>query len=241
MIEWLLAPIDSGRAHDVGFAVSWHARSMTLAWAVLAPVAILSARFLKILPWQDWPRELDSALWWRLHWMTNSAVFLLTGVGLWLILLHSGKLGLHGALGYAVTAGLVLQITLGIFRGTKGGPTAPAKDGSLHGDHYDMTPWRRMFEQLHKSLGYALLFLAAVTLVLGLWQANAPRWMWTAIGSWWLMLCVLSVYLHRNGWAFDTYQAIWGPGPEHPGNRMPGQGWGMRRLETEDKDHVRRD
>jgi hypothetical protein len=58
-MDWLLAPIDATRAHEVGFAVSWHARSMVLAWAVLAPLAVVIARYFKVLPGQDWPRELD--------------------------------------------------------------------------------------------------------------------------------------------------------------------------------------
>ena len=58
-MEWLLSPIDGARAHEVGFAVSWHARTMVLGWGVIAPLAVILARFFKILPGQDWPRALD--------------------------------------------------------------------------------------------------------------------------------------------------------------------------------------
>jgi hypothetical protein len=36
------------------------------------------------------------------------------------------------------------------------------------------------------------------------------------------------VTLQRRGLAVDTYQAIWGPDPQHPGNATP-PGWGMNR------------
>jgi len=219
MWEWLAAPINPARAHEVGFAVAWHARSMTLAWAVLAPLAVLAARFLKVLPWQNWPQELDTQLWWRCHWIGQTAVLLLTVFGLGLILPHVQASSWHGRLGYGVIALTLLQIGLGVFRGTKGGPTAPAADGSPRGDHYDMTPWRIMFERVHKSLGYLLLALAVVTVTFGLWHANAPRWMWLAILLWWGVLAALSLRLQRKGWAVETYKAIWGPDPAHPGNQ----------------------
>ncbi len=231
MWEWIASPVDPSRIHAVGFAVSWHGRSMVLAWSVLAPLAVIGARFLKILPWQDWPRELDNQLWWRGHWMGQAIVLLLTVFAIGLVLGATGGRGptWHGAFGLGLLALLLLQVGLGVFRGSKGGPTAPARDGSTRGDHYDMTRWRRVFEATHKALGYALLGLAAVTILLGLWQANAPRWMWALIVAWWAALALLAVVLQRRGWAADTYEAIWGPDPAHPGNRMPPRGWGMRR------------
>lgn len=234
IFEWLINPIDPGRMHNVGFAVSWHARSMTLAWGVLAPLAVFVARYFKVLPWQDFPRELDSTVWWRSHWMANSLVFFLTIIGIVLIYTPSIIISLHGILGYTVFVLAMVQIGLGLYRGTKGGPTAPSPDGSVRGDHYDMTPWRLAFEKLHKSIGYATLFIAAVAIILGLWHANAPRWMWIVILGWWIILAICAVILQRRGWAFDTYQAIWGPGLEHPGNRIPSQGWGMQRYRIKD-------
>ena len=238
-MDWWLAPIDPSRVHEVGFAVSWHARSMTLAWAVIAPSAVMAARFLKVLPGQDWPRELDTQVWWRSHWMGQAIVILLTVFGLGLILGSATGGSVHGVLGYATILLAFFQVVLGIFRGSKGGPTAPAPDGSLRGDHYDMTPWRRMFEWVHKVSGYALLALAAATVVFGLWEANAPRWMWALIAAFWTLLATMAMILQHQGWAIDTYQAIWGPGQEHPGNRRKPIGWGIRRPQSEEKDHVR--
>jgi cytochrome b561 len=228
-MDWLLAPIDPARAHEVGFAVSWHARSMVAAWVILAPLAVLIARYYKIMPGQDWPRVLDSQIWWRSHWIGQSVVAALTVFGMGLIIGSADTLGWHGTLGYLLLILMAAQIAFGVFRGSKGGPTAPGADGSLRGDHYDMTPWRVAFEAFHKSVGYACLILALLVVVLGLWQANAPVWMWIAVGLWYTALTVMSFKLQMQGRAVDTYQAIWGPDPKHPGNQRKPIGWGVSR------------
>ena len=235
-MDWLLAPIDASRAHEIGLAVSWHARTMVLAWGVMAPLAVLLARYFKVLPGQDWPRELDSQVWWRGHWMGQGVVVLLSLFGLGLALSVAGETGVHGMMGYTLLALLCVQLLLGVFRGTKGGPTAPAKDGSLRGDHYDMTPWRVMFEWSHKIVGYTALILGCCVILAGLWQANAPRWMWIAILWWWALLLLLAAVLQARGRAIDTYQAIWGPDPEHPGNRRKPIGWGIRAVSERTRD-----
>ncbi len=237
MWEWLSTPIDPDRAHLVGTAVSWHARIMVLAWGVLAPLAVLIARFYKVLPGQDWPRELDNQLWWRAHWIGQSAVLALTLLGAALIINFAPPDGPHGILGYLVLLLVFAQVALGFFRGSKGGPTAP----ELRGDHYDMTRWRQIFEAAHKGLGYFLLALALITIGHGLWDANAPRWMWTTLLVWWSLLIIVATRLQIAGRAIDTYQAIWGPGIQHPGNTRPAPGWRMRRVEDEGAHHVRHD
>ena len=239
MLDWLLAPIDPSRAHEVGFAVSWHARSMVLAWGVLAPLGVLIARFFKVLPGQDWPHEVDTLVWWRSHWIGQSIVLGLTAIGLSLVLpLNLAAMSLHNWLGLVLIAFLLMQVLLGVFRGSKGGPT----DGVMRGHHYDMTPWRHMFEALHKSLGYAALGLAVLVIVTGLWKANAPVWMWGTLAVWWAGLIAVFVRCQRRGMAIDTYQAIWGADPKHPGNQLPHPGWGVRRWqETEEDKDVRSD
>lgn len=243
-MDWLLAPIDPSRAHEVGFAISWHARSMVVAWGILAPLAVLIARFFKIMPSQNWPKELDNQVWWRSHWMGHSIVVALSICGLALVLPSDwSSMSLHNWLGYFVLLAMALQVTLGISRGSKGGPTAPSADGSTRGHHYDMTPWRRKFEALHKTIGYATLLLATVTILLGLWEANAPVWMWLTLIAWWFALIVLFMVLQKRGMAVDTYQAIWGDDPSHPGNKRQAPGWGMTRPgeRQEGDNHVRRD
>jgi len=52
----------------------------------------------------------------------------------------------------------------------------------------------------------------------GLWQANAPMWMWLVLPVWWAVLATLFVLFQRRGMVIDTYVAIWGPDATHPGN-----------------------
>ena len=230
MLEWLLSPIDAGRAHEVSWAVSWHARTMVLGWGILAPLAVLIARFFKVLPGQDWPRELDNQVWWRSHWKGQAVVFVLSFMGLGLVWpIDWAAMNGHSRAGVLVLLGMCVQVGLGVMRGSKGGPAAAGRGGSVRGHHYDMTRWRRLFEALHKTVGYAVLALAVATIMMGLWASNGPVWMWLVLGLWWLALGTAFFVMQSRGMAIDTYQAIWGPGLEHPGNRRPSAGWGMRR------------
>ena len=65
--EWLLSPLDPLRIHAVDWAVSWHGRLMVIAWLFAFPAGILTARFFKITPRQNWPQVLDNVFWWNLH------------------------------------------------------------------------------------------------------------------------------------------------------------------------------
>jgi hypothetical protein len=107
-----------------------------------------------------------------------------------------------------------VQVVAGWLRGSKGGPT----DTTLRGDHYDMTRKRLAFERLHKGLGWLAVLVAAGMVVSGLILVDAPRWMLLGLCCWWLALAAAFAVLQKNGWAIDTYQAIWGPDPAHPGN-----------------------
>ena len=118
------------------------------------------------------------------------------------------------------------QLVSGLRRGSKGGPT----DARLRGDHYDMTPRRILFEAVHKGAGYLVLLLALASTATGLRQADAPRWMVLLIGLWWSVLAVAFIIWQRRGRCLDTYQAIWGPGHEHPGHAVGPVGPGIRRA-----------
>jgi hypothetical protein len=229
-MDWLMTPLSGSAQHQPPDWMVWHARLMVLAWGVLLPLGALAARFFKVLPGQDWPRVLDHKGWWHTHRGAQWLGLALMVVGLWLAWGRgSGGAGLlawlHGSLGLAVCALGLLQALGGLMRGSKGGPTAPR----MRGDHYDMTPWRRGFERLHKVLGWLAVAAAVAVLALGLVVADAPRWMALALGAWWLALTVLFVRWQRAGRCIDTYQAIWGPDPAHPGNRLRPIGWGVRR------------
>jgi len=232
MIDWLLAPVDASRAHDLSLWVSWHGRLMMLAWGVLCPLGILVARFCKILPRQDWPKQVDNRTWWFGHLALQYGAGLATLAGVWLILYRSGggEAGsLHARIGWVVLSFAALQFFAGWLRGSKGGPSEP----TLSGDHYDMSRRRLVFEYYHKFAGYALLLLALLSLVSGMWLANALNWMWIALGVWWALIITAFITLQKRGWAFDTYQAIWGPDTSHPGNKRDPIGWGVTRPSKE--------
>ncbi|GAB0117841.1 cytochrome b561 domain-containing protein [Acidisoma sp. 7E03] len=210
--------------------LAWHARLMVLGWTILIPSGVFIARFVKITAWQDWPNTLDSKLWWYSHRRLIDAALLAILAALALAWLGAGPgnrlMALHRWLGWVISGGLALQVLAGLFRGTKGGPT----EATLRGDHYDMTPRRVAFEYLHKSLGWLLLMLAVGEVFLGLWMVNAPRWMAVVITLWWCVFLAVFVWAQRRGLCIDTYQAIWGPATEHPGNlRRRPIGWGVRR------------
>ncbi len=229
MLEWLLVPADPERVHLITSGLSWHGRLMVFVWGVLSPLVILITRFAKILPRQDWPRDLDNQFWWKTHWGAHTLAILLTVLGIGIIFFDEGKTGqypIHRLLGFAVLACAAFQGVSGLLRGTKGGATAPNKDGSLHGDHYNMTLRRRIFERVHKTVGYLTLLIAFMAIPHGMWIANAPRWMFLSLFSWWVLLIAALIMLQSKGCAADTSQAIWGPGKEHPGNKAMAAKWG---------------
>lgn len=229
MIDWLLAPLSGAAQHHIEPWAYWHARLMVVGWGVLLPLGVLAARYFKITARQRWPQELDNKAWWYAHctlqWagiaaMTvGAAVVWGQGVG------GSHVARLHAWGGWALVALGWLQMAAGLSRGSKGGPTGV----SFRGDHYDMTPHRVWFERLHKSFGWLALLLAVAVTVLGLQAADAPRWMALVLSTWWLLLAFAAWRWQRQGRCVDTYQAIWGPDPRLPGNRVKPIGWGVRR------------
>lgn len=232
MWEWLLSPIDAGRPHQIGTLLSWHARAMVLGWGICVPLGVLIARYFKIWPGQDWPRELDSQRWWIAHRVFQYTAAALSLIAVLLIWLHGrdhADAQPHRILGYGVLALLCLQVAGGLLRGTKGGPTDRAPDGSLRGDHFDMSRRRLAFEVVHKGAGYLALVLAVAAILSGLWYANGPVWMWGVLGLWWAALGWGAVLCQRRRMAVDTYQAIWGPDTAYPGNRLRPVGVGVTR------------
>jgi hypothetical protein len=229
---WLLTPLSGTDIHQLMPWASWHGRLMVLSWGVALPLGVLAARFLKVLPKQDWPRVLDNKIWWHTHRSLQYGGVILMLLGIWVVWGHAGGLTvnarLHGWLGWTVIAMGIFQIFAGFARGTKGGPT----DMELRGDHYDMTNWRKTFEWVHKSVGYLAIVLSAIVILLGLITADAPRWMLLMLSLWWLVLIVGFVIFQKQKICFDTYQAIWGPDSLHPGNHMKSMGWGMVRFDA---------
>ncbi len=228
-MDWLNAPlVGQGDPHIAPWAM-WHARSMVLAWAFLLPLGALAARFFKVLPGQNWPAVVDHTGWWHMHRVFQWAGFGAMALGIYLVYGHTMGQGLlaqlHAWAGWFVVALGTLQVAGGLVRGSKGGPTA----GQIRGDHYDMTPWRLQFERMHKFLGWLALVVSIGVIAAGLVLVNAPRWMALLLGAWWVTLAIAFAWLQRAGRCIDTYQAIWGPDPAHPGNRRAPIGWGVRR------------
>lgn len=242
-LRWWLAPLSGASSHQLDAAVMWHARAMVLAWAILLPLGAVAARYFKVTPQQDWPRQLDNRAWWHAHRGLQYLGVAVMLMGTALVFDWRGEAAVapsalavwHGYLGWAVVALGLVQILSAWLRGTKGGPT----DLQLRGDHYDMTRHRLWFEALHKSGGWLAVILAIVSVALGLMAADAPRWMPLALTLWWLGLIVVSIYLERTGHCIDTYQAIWGPDAKHPGNQRSINGWGMRRPAVNPSDRKR--
>ena len=174
-MEWLMASISGSSTHTLAPWAMWHARWMVLAWGVLLPVGALVARFFKVLPAQNWPQVVDNTLWWHTHRALQWAGFACLLVGLWLVWGKATGRGdlprLHGWVGWLVCVLAALQVLGALARGSKGGPT----DHTIRGDHYDMTSRRRVFERLHKGLGWLAVLLAVVVMALGLTLADAGR------------------------------------------------------------------
>lgn len=228
--SWLLQPLSGVPMHDLPPWAYWHARAMVLGWGVLLPLGVFIARFFKVWPGQDWPRQLDNKIWWHAHRGLQWSGVLAMTAGAALVWGHGAGVGiaarLHGVLGWVLCIAGWLQIASSLVRGTKGGPN----ESPTHGDHYDMTRWRVSFEVFHKALGWMAIAAAVSVIGLGLLVADAPRWMAVALCGWWLALGLLFAVLQGQGRCIDTYQAIWGPGEEHPGNRIAPIGWGVRRY-----------
>ncbi|MES2947129.1 MAG: cytochrome b561 domain-containing protein [Pseudomonadota bacterium] len=230
VLQWWLTPLSGSTTHAIAPWAAWHARCMVLGWAVLLPVGVLVARYFKVLPGQDWPRVVDHKAWWHGHRALQYAGVLVMLFGVYLAWGRATggnpMARAHQYLGWTVVALGLGQILLAWGRGSKGGPTGQ----QMSGDHYDMTPWRIAFERLHKWGGYAALLLAVMVIVLGLAVADAPRWMWLALGLWWVALGIVVYALQVHGRCMDTYQAIWGPDTGTAASRLPPVGWGVHRY-----------
>lgn len=202
-----------------------HALIMLFAWLILIPVGILAARFFKVLPGQDWPRKLDSQVWWRLHQITQYSAVVLMLIAAYIAISESGglELSVHGLLGGGAVLMACAQVLSGWLRGSKGGPTDrnvdPKDAQTWRGDHYDMTGRRLLFEAWHKCGGYLAVAFAFAAIATGM---SLLGWAETAFALVILVVLViwgLFVVFERLGLRKDTYQAIWGKDPEHPGNQ----------------------
>ncbi len=207
-------------------AMALHAGLMLLAWGMLLPFGAVAARYYKVVPGQTYPREVDNRFWWTWHRVLQYAgvAAATAGVLVMLSVTRDGFATLHGRLGVAVMAVAWAQVVSGLVRGSRGGPDAgetPRGQADWRGDHYDMTPRRRLFEAWHKRAGWAVLAAGAVVVLLGADLVGSPPWLLATVGA--LQAAALlgvADGVLRGRWV-DTYKALWGPDPAHPGNRRP--------------------
>lgn len=192
-----------------------HAGAMFTAWGLLIPAGTLVARYFKITPQQDFPRELDNQFWWNWHRVLQMAGVCISTVGFAAITISNGfnLTTNHNVLGFCVFMFGWCQILSGIFRGSKGGPT----EVDMRGDHFDMTLYRRSFELVHKSLGWFSLALGCVAIFTGLDLAGMPLWVSLAAGTMLAGFLAMGIFFECQGRHVSTYLAIWGipePAPD---------------------------
>jgi MFS family permease len=237
-VRWLLTPLSGSGDHSISMAIAWHGRLMVLGMAILMPPIILVARFFKITPRQNWPRQLDNPFWFVTHQRWGHLCGLIVIVALAFALVAAGWQtpwhSTHVALGWSVIALVFVQVIGAWLRGTHGGPVDPftrqrRPPQEWPGDHFSMTRRRIAFEYIHKYAGYVLFGLTIVAILTGLVAADSPRWMPIVIGIWWLLMLGVFAWLQHAGRCIDTYQAIWGLDPELPGNRRRPVGFGVSR------------
>ncbi|MDO5058261.1 MAG: hypothetical protein Q4E06_13205 [Lautropia sp.] len=243
LVDWLRQPLRAGHVDTLNQTDFWHGLLMALGGGVLVPVAVLAARYWKIVPGQDWPRVVNHRAWHWVHGLCGGGAVLCLLVGCYLAFhgmsLHQHLAHPHAWAGWTVVAMLVLLLVNIAARGSIGGPGRRQARTLVHlhdvpGDHYDMTARRRVFEFLHSLLGYGLVVMVMLTIGSGFWFVNVPRGLAMLVAAWWLLLLGLAWRWERQGRAVDGYQARWGPGMGHPGNRIPVVGWRRKRY-TEDE------
>lgn len=237
-IQWLMSRPD-GTLPEPPQAIAWHGRLMVLSWLVVMPAAVLVARYYKVTPGQDWPRELGNSFWFVWHRRLSRLTALLALLALAIVLLDRGFAPLvagHVRIGWLTLVLMAVQIATAVCRGTHGGPIEPftgrkKPQEEWPGDHYSMTPRRVVFEWVHKFVGYALILSAVVAIATGLSHAGAPRWMFLGTALLVAMWTGIALWLQSAGRCLDTYQAIWGLDPTLPGNRRSRAiGFGIRRF-----------
>lgn len=207
----------------------YHALLMVGIWFVLVPVCIIAIRYGKPKPRPHGIREeilLRHAAWWwfSLHKFGFYFAMGLALAGAAVALTVSGGFSgsVHSLFGIAAVALGCLQLVSAWLRGTHGGryyhTADPDDPATWHGDHYNMTPRRRMFEAYHKTAGYFAGFFAAGAVASGLMQYPMPI-LAGAVLAIAVALLLLCVVLERMGLRYDGYRAAFGNDPDHPYNK----------------------
>ncbi|HEY6023017.1 MAG TPA: cytochrome b561 domain-containing protein [Pseudolabrys sp.] len=198
-------------------------------WFVLVPLCIITIRYGKPKPTAYGIREeirLSNGAWWWFSVHKFGFYFAiglsLVGLGLALTVSRGFSGSVHSMFGLSTIVLGCLQVVSAWLRGTHGGryyfKADPDDPATWHGDHFDMTPRRRMFEAYHKTAGYFAGFCAVGAVASGLMQYPMPVFTGTILtGA--LVILVLCIVLEHKGLRYDGYRAAFGNNPDHPHNK----------------------
>jgi len=207
----------------------YHAILMFVIWLVLVPLSIISIRYCKPKPTPYGIREkikLSNIAW---SWFYVHKYVLYVAIGLLLVGVAVAVTVSRGFSGSAHSLFGIMAVVLGClqvgsswFRGTHGGRyyyTADPNDPSTwSGDHFNMTPRRRMFEAFHKNVGYFAGFFAVGAVASGLMQFPMSVLTVVMLATVFAII-VLCILLEFKGRRYDTYRSVFGNNPDHPYNK----------------------
>ena len=208
---------------------SYHAILMVGVWFVLVPLCIMTIRYGKPKPTPYGISEeirLTNRVWW---WFSVHQFGLYSAIGLSFaglaaaVTVSRGFSGsVHSIFGIITIVLGCLQVVSAWLRGTHGGryyhKADPNDPSTWHGDHFDMTPRRRMFEAYHRTSGYFAGFFAVGAVASGLMQYPMPLLTGVILAVAFTVL-VLSIVLEHKGLRYDGYRAAFGNDPNHPYNK----------------------
>ncbi|MFV2035397.1 MAG: hypothetical protein ACC631_09880 [Halocynthiibacter sp.] len=202
---------------------------MVSIWIILVPLSIIAIRFFKPRPTErgvEYKIRVGDLRWWWFH-VHKFGLYLpiamsLVGLTVTLVVSKGFSGSVHSVFGLLTILFGCLQVISSWMRGRHGGrfyATAdPDGPSTWHGDHFNMTRRRRLFETYHKTAGYFAMFTAVGAVASGLMQFPMPV---LAIGLLLagLIIFILVVRLEHAGRRYDSYRAVFGYHPENPHNK----------------------
>lgn len=207
----------------------YHAILMFVIWMVLVPLCIMTIRYGKPTPTPYGIREkikLSNRAWWWFHvhkYVLYGAIALaILGAAVAMTVSRGFSGSVHSLFGITAVVLGCLQVASTWFRGSHGGRyyynAKPDDPATWHGDHYSMTPRRRMFEAFHKSVGYFAGAFALGAVASGLVQHRMPVLTGMVLATM-LAIVIGCVVLEHRGRRHDTYRSVFGNDPDHPYNK----------------------
>ena len=208
---------------------NYHAWFMVGIWLFLVPLCITVIRYFKPQPTEFGVQtkiSISNPLWWwfnvHKYGLYSAVTLALIGVVVALVVSRGFSGSVHAIFGIVTVVMGCLQVVSGMLRGTHGGKyyhkADPNDPSTWHGDHYDRTVRRRIFEAYHKTTGYFTLFCALGAVGSGLMQYPIPilTGLVFVVPFAFLAAWILLEYLERR---HDGYRSVHGYGLEHPYNK----------------------